>query len=97
MFAPTEAVPAGTVPAALPATLVQPRLQNRHTVQPNNVTQRTQVFPVPRVFPCAHRCTLHILSQRFLTVFVTGSACGTLLYSAFHFCQVYRLSSLCQR
>lgn len=36
---PSEAVPTGPVPAALAAPLVQYRLQDRHPVQQNNVTQ----------------------------------------------------------
>lgn len=36
---PTEIIQTGPVPAPLPASLVQYCLQDRHTVQPNNVTQ----------------------------------------------------------
>lgn len=41
---PTEIIPTGPVPAALLATLVQHCLQDRHSVQPNNVTQHGELF-----------------------------------------------------
>lgn len=40
----TEIIPTGPVPAALPAALVQHRLQDWHTVQPNNVTHYGELF-----------------------------------------------------
>ncbi|TDH03398.1 hypothetical protein EPR50_G00162600 [Perca flavescens] len=52
---PSEAVPAGPVPAALSAALVQHRLQDRHTVQQNNVTHNMERSRFSSVFPCTHQ------------------------------------------